>query len=442
MKILVYGLGLPPFRRGGLVNYSVDLSEQLSNYGNNVTFLYPGKISFFNEQECSFKKRTSQYRFTCFELVNPLPVSLTFGNSVNASKFYASRGKNSIRKFISEISPDIVHIHTIMGLPIEFLEVLKEKNIKIIYTTHDYYGLCPKMLKKDAVKKLRSTNCSYDCLLCKKGPNFDKIRLMQSRFYQRFKNNMFIKLIRKHQSNNYSNEIDHLILTPRQAQERYTLRKYYLKMFSMVDVFHFNSYIAEKIYKQYLPNLKGKVVTLVVKGLISSSKERHSHKVPTIGFLGGIDKKKGFDLLKQTTLQLKKSGLKFKLLCAGSDSNHLFFNYQFVENVGIISRNEINDFYKKVDLLVVPSVWHETFGVVVLEALSLNLPVLCSSMVGAQELVPSDFVFSNQKDFYNKLSSFITSVNTRQRYFDLSYTTGVDTNFANHVNEIYDVFYK
>jgi hypothetical protein len=43
MKILVYSLGLPPFRRGGLVNYSVDLAEQLTTAGNEVIFVYLGK---------------------------------------------------------------------------------------------------------------------------------------------------------------------------------------------------------------------------------------------------------------------------------------------------------------------------------------------------------------------------------------------------------------
>lgn len=48
-------------------------------------------------------------------------------------------------KFLNTINPDIIHIHTLMGLPIEFIRAAKELKIKIIFTTHDYYGLCPKV---------------------------------------------------------------------------------------------------------------------------------------------------------------------------------------------------------------------------------------------------------------------------------------------------------
>lgn len=84
-------------------------------------------MPLINNKKLKFEKKSTDFNFDCYELINPLPVSLTFGNSVNASAFYASRDKEAIRKFISKINPDVVHFHTIMGLPIEFLEVLKEK---------------------------------------------------------------------------------------------------------------------------------------------------------------------------------------------------------------------------------------------------------------------------------------------------------------------------
>ena len=40
--------------------------------------------------------------------------------------------------------PDVIHIHTFMGLYAEFLEAAKQLQIKTVFTTHDYYAICPK----------------------------------------------------------------------------------------------------------------------------------------------------------------------------------------------------------------------------------------------------------------------------------------------------------
>ena len=42
---------------------------------------------------------------------------------------------------------------------------------------------------------------------------------------------------------------------------------------------------------------------------------------------------------------------------------------------------------ENIDMVIVPSVWHETFGFTVLEALSYGVPVLVSENVGAKDLI-------------------------------------------------------
>ena len=444
MKILVYGLGVPPFRRGGLVKYSVDLSEQLAENGNKVTFLYPGKISFLDSSKCKFNsKKGIGYQFECFELVNPLPVSLTFGNSIDVSKFYEFRQKKEIRKFISKINPDIVHIHTIMGLPIEFLEVLEEKNIRTVYTTHDYYGLCPKMLSSTPLEKLQSSKCSYDCMMCKVGPSIKKIKIMQSHFYQKFKTSSFFEQLRKKQRENYKVEDENYHFTKEQAIKRYKLRKYYLNLFSKINIFHFNSSVAEKVFRQYMPNIKGETIPLVIKGLKKETRTSKTGSAVEIGFLGGVDKKKGFFLLKEVLGELKaERRTKFKVLCAGSSADDDFFKEDYVKNLGIISGADIEKFYKNIDILIVPSIWHETFGLVVIEAITRGIPVLCSDIVGAKDLVPSSYIFKDKEELVHKLRKFLTSMDTRRKAFNEFSNIYYDTNFEKHVLIISKKLYR
>lgn len=441
MKILIYSLGLPPFRRGGLTNYTIDLAEQLDMDGDSVTFFYPGKIPLVYGEKTGFKQIDSKYQFTCYEMVNPLPVSLTFGNSVDATKFYAHRDKKEIRKFIKKISPDIVHIHTIMGLPIEFLEVLKEENINTVFTTHDYYGLCPKMLLSSPFKSLKSSQCSYDCLLCSAGPSFSKLRLMQSHFYQKFKESKIIKYVRSKQRRKVSNNTDVYFFNEEQVKARYLLREYYLKMFSLIDNYHFNSTVTRNIFKKFLPNIKGAVVPLTEKGLSRHLVANVQHKQVTIGFLGGTSKKKGFKLLTDAVDKLNQQDLSFYLICAGSTTSNSFFDRANVRNVGIIPRKKIDEFYRKIDVLVVPSQCHETFGLVVLEALANNVPVICSDKVGATDLLNPLFIFRNEDELVKKLRNIILFPEVRRKLVQALSLLKVNFSFSKHVDEIRKIFY-
>ena len=53
------------------------------------------------------------------------------------------------------------------------------------------------------------------------------------------------------------------------------------------------------------------------------------------------------------------------------------------------------------DVLIVPSIWKETFGFVVLEALSYGVPVIVSDNVGAKDIVKQydeRFVFTSASE--------------------------------------------
>lgn len=64
------------------------------------------------------------------------------------------------------------------------------------------------------------------------------------------------------------------------------------------------------------------------------------------------------------------------------------------------------------DVVVVPSICHETCGFVVLEALCEGVRVVCSDAVGASELVEHSFVFDagESSDLTKKLSKAFHSL--------------------------------
>ena len=70
----------------------------------------------------------------------------------------------------------------------------------------------------------------------------------------------------------------------------------------------------------------------------------------------------------------------------------------------------LEEVYGNTDLVVVPSIWDETFSFVTLEALSFGTPVLVSNHVGAKDIVcqyAPRFVYQTEKDLEVLLLSLI-----------------------------------
>lgn len=70
----------------------------------------------------------------------------------------------------------------------------------------------------------------------------------------------------------------------------------------------------------------------------------------------------------------------------------------------------VADVYDGMDVLVVPSIWKETFGFVVLEALSYGVPVIVSDNVGAKDIIrqyDERFIFTSESELLLLLNKII-----------------------------------
>lgn len=143
MRILHYSLGLYPHRTGGLNRYATDLMREQSK-DNEVALLYPGNYRFL-QSKCliSFPKMVEDIK--CYQLVNALPQPLLFGIRKPQDFIKKPISRKNFEKFYDSFQPEILHLHTLMGLPEEALKFFKEKGVKIVYTSHDYFGICPKV---------------------------------------------------------------------------------------------------------------------------------------------------------------------------------------------------------------------------------------------------------------------------------------------------------
>lgn len=167
MTILHYFLGFLPMRSGGLTRYAIDLMYEEKALGHDIIAIYPR----MNLTKCKirFKYKGSEDNVMRYELIGALPIPLLYGvKHPNDYMIECEGSKPTIKNFFDRVRPDVIHIHTLMGLPVEFLEVAKEKGIKTVYTSHDYFGLCPKVNFIDTDGHLCDGMDERRCTACNK----------------------------------------------------------------------------------------------------------------------------------------------------------------------------------------------------------------------------------------------------------------------------------
>lgn len=392
MKILHYTLGFQPQRTGGLVKYAEDLMLEQIAQGYQVAALYPGNIRLLSKKVGI--KKVSSRKFECYELLNSLPLAL-FGGISNPTAFLTSCDKNVYRTFLEEVQPDIIHIHSFMGLHKEFLEIAKNLNIKVIFTSHDYYGLAPvpHFYFNGVDYSDKNTNLTWN-IMSSNALSVEKLRFFQVPFYPTIRK--ILKLLGKNPKSKKNLVIRDVI----EEQDYSELRHYYNEMFHLIDGYLFNSSLAKNVYEinEIQP------ANSTVLSITNSSIKHHQRLTTTndkirVAYIGPDEEYKGyFDFIEfAKTLDLEL----YEVATYGHLPNEECPS--FIEQKGYFTKETIDSVYENIDILIVPSKWKETFGLITVEALSYGVNVFVSENVGSKDLLPETHVFKNQNDLVVKV---------------------------------------
>lgn len=392
MRILHYFLGFPPYRTGGLTKYAMDLMLQQTEDKNEVMALWPGQIGILSKG-VSVRRRKQIEGIENYELINPLPVPLDEGIR-DFEEYRKACDSRVYYDFLTKISPEVIHIHTLMGLHKEFMDAAGMLGIRTVFTTHDYFGLCPKVtLYRQGHACEDDHNCEA-CISCNAGAlSLKKIAVLQSPLYRRVKNSAVVRKLRsRHRAEFFMEEGEDF--RPEKdlahtAEGYRALRRYYLELLKQVDMIHFNSSVAEAVYRRFFIPKAARVVTITHRN-IKDNKNRNRWQYSgqlKLTCLAPAKPYKGFDILRNALDELWEEG------------NHDFelkvyspvlkrSPYMKVCEDGF-AEGQLPDIMAQTDVLVAPSIWYETFGFTVLEALSYGVPVVVSDHVGAKDIIDS-----------------------------------------------------
>ena len=156
--------------------------------------------------------------------------------------------------------------------------------------------------------------------------------------------------------------------------------------------------ISKLVKDSYLSNgvSKEKLIDLSLgvdfnKYNVASKKESHFNKEFVILFVGNVNPEKGVHVLLESIDKSKLENIKI-IFNGGLPAyfESIFNNYVKmleIRNISIIvNPGEPLQNYESASIFVLPSV-HESFGLVVLEAMAAGLPVIVSDMVGAKDCI-------------------------------------------------------
>lgn len=386
MKIIHYFLGFPPYRTGGLTKYAFDLMKSQVADGHEIIALWPGQTRNYSAQP-RIKERKSVEGIRNCELINPLPVPLDEG----INEFEAFTKPCDIDTYISFLKkevPEVIHIHTLMGMHKEIIQAANQLKIRTVMTTHDYFGLCTKVTLYRFGKCCDNDNECRKCIQCNLTPlTLKRIQLMQSPLYRWIKDASLIKkLRRRHRDKFFCESIlpDMPNVNVEKLAKKYRdLRAYYVGIYESIDLIHFNSTVTEKVYKRYIIPKDSRIVPITHQGIKIHSRKKVYTGKKVILFLAPAKPFKGWNVLKEACDQLWAEGENIELRIYSpvlKTEPYMLIKDGFIHS-------ELEQMMNEADILVAPSIWYETFGFTVLEALSYGVPVIVSDHVGAKDII-------------------------------------------------------
>jgi glycosyltransferase involved in cell wall biosynthesis len=302
-----------------------------------------------------------------------------------------------VNKILESEKPDLIHTHNLNGFSLSIISAIKKSRAAWVHTCHDYSLLCP----------YATLPCAWDskekCLLsCGFCPIYRTIKRI---------------LLGKGP--------DTVIFPSRSTRDIYCRHHFF-----------------NKAHAEILP--------YCVKDNKQEPGARGSRSVFNILYVGQLVKHKGVQLLLEALKGLSIDNFNLHIVGDGEyreqlekispQDNRIIFH-------GQLSNAQTLEFYRSADLLVVPSLWPEVLGIVILEALSAGVPVVASDQGGIKEVIKDNFnglLFNPDKplELRERLNLLLSSPAILQRLKQNCKESAREFSLAQHLDRLRKIYMK
>jgi len=368
-KIIIFNTLYTPYISGGAEKSTQLLAEGLVKYGLKVIVLTTCDRDYtdiVNGVKVYYIKIPNLY--WAYKAKEQSKFKKPFWHLIDSYNPFIKK----VADIIEREKPEIIHTNNLAGFSVSVWKLAKDKNIPIVHTLRDYYLLCPTstMFNEKILK-----NCEKQCFICK-----------------------FYSFPRKLMSN----KVDAVV-----GVSKFILNKH-------LDFGYFkNAIVKTHIYNPVIINDRLYVTKT------KSSKIR-------LGFVGLLSKSKGIEFILDKLINLKMQNIEIHIYGKGITQkyeNFLRAKYSIYPNLFFHGFKDEKEIYKNIDILIIPSLWNEPFGRVLIEALLYKIPVLATNRGGMPELITpgkNGYIFDVEKEenFEDKLAKIIELFQKGTFYFN------------------------
>ncbi len=340
MRILHLVHQYPPDNVGGTELYTVWLTRALQQQGHQVAV---------------FHRRSAEGTGLSQRDDNGISIWSAWSGRFHPTNRLLSTFRNSdllhaFQEVLTTFQPDIVHVEHLMGLPTQMLDYLTQQQIPYVVTLWDFWWVCAnaQLLTNYSQEICNGPNLYLNCAKCALA------RANQPQFP--------------------------LALPPlalplawRNGRLQHALQQ----ASKLIAPAHF---VKQWYVEHGLPADK---IHVLPPGLDYPNKpEVPPHDSFRVGYLGGLSWQKGVHVLVEAFAQLPETA---ELWIAGDTE----FDPDYVNQLkhsgratflGKLNRQAVWEMLAQLDVVVVPSLWYETFCFVVSEAFAMGVPVITNDL--------------------------------------------------------------
>ncbi|WP_440905372.1 glycosyltransferase family 4 protein [Catenovulum sp. SX2] len=266
-------------------------------------------------------------------------------------------------KIFNYEKPDLIHTNNLLGFSSIPLLVAQQTKIPVIHTIRDYYFQC-----YQSSKFKRGNSCEKMCVAC------------QCQSSKRRARSQLVKTV--------------------VGNSRYIL----------------DDHLREGIFTDAVN--KEVVYNINDSPLSNPVKPYPKNRVIKLGYIGRLHTSKGIVEL----VKLLKNNSKYQLLIAGKGDAEATIQkeIQSSNNISLLGYVSPEVLFKQIDVLIMPSLWHEPLARTIYEAYAFGIPVIASDTGGSPEIIfPGKTGYIFDPIDFSQIPALLTKVFSDEQHYQL-----------------------
>lgn len=371
MKILMSVHGYPPKKVGGTEIYTHDLAQALSEK-HEVAVVVRG---IGNYDKSTFKTKSKD---------GPVKLYTVFENKNRGEKttFHNKDLELLFTEILDDFKPDICHFQYLGNLSFGFIGVAKSKKIPVIVGVSDYFPLCSRY----KLIMSNGTLCTgpeegHKCGPCR-APELNaattttvspSTRFIATLLPQTLVNWLYTTWT-KATSKQDTQAFTELFVT-RNSYIRQELKR--------ADVIHcISNYVKEKLIAWGISTTHVKTIEWGYDATFIPAANPTLHKPIRFGFMGNLMKEKGIETFLRAASGIADAHF---YIYGGGDGRYSAelkkrFSQKNIFFMGSYNHETVQEVLAQFDVLVIPSEWQETLGIVAMEGILAKKVLIVSDI--------------------------------------------------------------